>query len=117
MNTELLRALCLEQPERLSDLRTGHAVLGIAGIVHDLKAFTCLTERERAAGVEAAADLLRDIADRAFQKVHVCEIVQIDDCTQLCRQPVILGRGLIGREHNMRTDTADAFGHHQLRER
>ena len=117
MDAELFRALGLELAERLGDLRTRHAILGVAGIVHDLKAFTRLAERERAARIEAAADLLRDIADRLFQKVHVRNVVQIDGRAELCRQAIILGRGLIGREHNMLTDTADAFGHHQLRER
>ena len=117
MDAELLRALGLEQAERLGDLRARHAVLGVAGIVHDLKAFTRLAERERAARIEAAADLLRDIANRLFQKFHVRNVVQIDGRAELCRQAVILGRRLIGREHDVFAGAADALGHHQLRER
>ena len=117
VDAELLRTLGLEQAERLGDLRARHAILGVAGIVHDLKAFTRLAERERAARIEAAADLLRDIADRLFQKVHVRNVVQIDGRAELCRQAVILGRRLIGREHDVFAGAADALGHHQLRER
>ena len=117
MDAKLLRAPGLEHPERLGDLLARHAVLGVAGVVHDLKALARLAERERAARIEAAADPLRDIADRLFQKVHVRNIIKVDDRAELCRQAVILGRGLVGREHDVLADAADALGHHQLRER
>ena len=117
VDAKLLRAPGLEHPERLGDLLARHAVLGVAGVVHDLKALARLAERERAARIEAAADPLRDIADRLFQKVHVRNIIKVDDRAELCRQAVILGRGLVGREHDVLADAADALGHHQLRER
>ena len=117
VDAELLRTLGLEHAERLSDLRARHAILGVAGVIHDLKTLARLAERERAARIEAAADPLRDIANGLFQKVHVRDIVQIDGRAELCRQTVILGRRLVGREHDMLAGAADAPGHHQLCER
>lgn len=112
-----LRALGLKHTECLGDLLARHAILGVAGVVHDLKALARLAERERAAGIETAADLLRDIANGLFQKVHVCDVIQIDGRAELCRQAIILGGGLVGREHDVLAGAADALSHHQLRER
>ncbi len=117
VDAELLRTLGLEHAERLGDLRARHTILGVTGVIHDLKALARLAERERAARIEAAADPLRDIADGLLQKIHVRNVVQIDGRTELCRQTVVLGRRLIGREHDVLAGAADALGHHQLRER
>ena len=50
-------------PESLGDLGAGHAVLGVAGGVHDLMAVLAGSQGEHAAGVVPAEDGLRDMAD------------------------------------------------------
>ena len=50
-------------------LLLGHAVLGIAGLVHDLKALFALAQTEGAARVIAAEDVLRHTGD-TLQKFH-----------------------------------------------
>ena len=63
VNAELLRTQLLQGPEGLGHLLPGHAVLGLAGVIHDLEALLALTQGEGAAGVIPAGDLFGDIAD------------------------------------------------------
>ena len=86
----------LQQLEALKDLLPGKAILGVAGIVHNLKSLFALAQLKYAAGIEAAGDGLRNVTDGLFQKINVGEIVQIDGGPQFIRQHKLLCRGVIG---------------------
>ena len=95
----------------------GHAVFGVARIVHHLEAFPGLTQGEDAAGIVAAADLLRNMADGFLQKAHQRQIIQVDDGAQpVCQLELLCGR-IIGGEHDPFAGDAAFLRHHQLRQR
>ena len=116
VNAEFPRAHVGKAGEGLGDLSTGHAVLGVAGVVHYLKALPGLGKGEYAAGVEAAADLLGNLSHGAGQGVHQRQIIQVDDGAQLPGQTeLIIGR-IVGGEHDFLAGDAAALGEHQLRQ-
>ena len=112
MNTEFLNTFCFQDLVSLEDLRCGHSVLGIAGVVHDAIAHT-----ENSAGIVTATDLFRQMAQSLFQKIDMSDIVQIDDGSQLVSQLEILSRCIIGREHDIVSSAAHSLGQHQLCQR
>ena len=114
VDAELLGPHLLQALERLGDLLPGHAVLGLAGVVHHLEALLALPQLEGAAGVEAAGDLLGDVPDGVLQKVDVGDVVQVDGGPQLGGQSELLRRGVVGGEHDLPALEAAAVGHHQL---
>ena len=116
MDAELLGAQLLQALEGLGHLGTGHAVLGVAGVVHDLEALIALAQGEDAAGIVAAGDPLGDIAQGVLQKVDVGDVIQIDGGAQLGGQGELLGGGVVGGEHDVAALEAAAVGHHQLSE-
>ena len=95
----------------LKDLFLGHAVFGIPGFAHHRVA-----QCEFSAGIEAQADLLRDAAVRR-QKVDVGDVVQVDDGPQLSRQLILLGRRLVGGEHDFLAGESAGLRQHQLGQR
>ena len=70
VDTKVLGALGLEHAEGLEELLGGHAVLGVAWVVHDVVA-----DLEQAAWIVTAADGLRDIADRVLYALDMGDIV------------------------------------------
>ena len=114
VDAELLGAHLLQAGEGLSDLLPGHAVLGVAGVVHHLEALLALAQLEHTAGIEAAGDLLGNVADGVFQKVHVADVVQVDGGAQLGGQDEFLGGGVVGGEHDLSPLETTPVGHHQL---
>ena len=106
-----------ELGERFRQLGPGHAVLGLAGVVHDLEALLAFAQLEHAAGIVAAGDGLRDKAQGALQKVHMGQIVQIDGGAQFGGQLKFLSRGVVGGKHDVAAGEATAVRHHQLRQR
>ena len=115
VDAELLGAHGGKAGKCLRDLGAGHAVLGVAGIVHHLEALPGLAQGEHAAGIVAAADFLRHMADGPLQIVHQRQIVQVDDGAQPVRHLEFLRRGIIGGEHDVLTGDAAPLRDHQLR--
>ena len=103
-------------PERLGDLRPGHAVLGIAGGVHDLMTVLAGPQGEYAAGIIAAEDRLRNMPDGFLQEIHVGQVVQVDIGAQPGGQLKLLRRGLVGGEHDLAAGKPAFLRHHQLGE-
>ena len=116
VDAELLGPHGRQTGEGLRDLLPGHAVLGVAGVVHHLEALPGLSQGEHAAGIIAAADLLRHMADGLLQIVYQGQVVQIDDGPQPVRQLELLRRRVIGGEHDLLSGDAALFRHHQLRQ-
>ena len=114
VEAEVLRPLGLQGTESLGDLGAGHAVLGIAGGVHDLMAVLAGSQGEHAAGVVPAEDGLRDMTDGLLQKIHVGQIVQVDDSPQTVRHPVLLRQGVVGGEHDLLPPEAASLRQHQF---
>lgn len=107
MDAELLCALLHQLFVAVDHLLLGHTVLGIAGLVHDLKALFALAQLEGPAGVIAAEDLLRH-PGHPLQKLHHGGVVQIDVGAQLVGLLHILHRGLVGGEHDLVAGKAQA---------
>ena len=115
VDAELLGAHGGKAGKCLRDLGAGHAVLGVAGIVHHLEALPGLAQGEHAAGIVAAADFLRHMADGPLQIVHQRQIVQVDDGAQPVRHLEFLRRGIVGGEHDVLTGDAAPLRDYQLR--
>ena len=116
MDAEPLGPQRFEFGECLRQLGPRHAVLGLAGVVHDLEALLAFTQLEHAAGVVAAGDGLGDKAQGVLQKVHMGQVIQIDGCAQLGGQLKFLGRGIVGGKHDVAAGEAAALRHHQFRQ-
>ena len=116
VDAELLSALRLQALKRLGDLGGSHAVLGVAGVVHHLEALLALAQLEHTAGIEAAGDLLGDVADGLLQEVNVGDVVQVNGGAQLGGQSELLSGSVVGGEHDLSPGKAAAVRHHQLRE-
>ena len=116
VDTELLRSLRLQALEGFGDLGGSHTVLGITGVVHHLEALLALAQLEHTAGIEAAGDLLGDVADGLLQEVDVGDVVQVDGSAQLGGHLELLGGGVVGGEHDLSSGEPAALGHHQLGE-
>ena len=72
------RRLGLEHAEGLEELLGGHAIFGVARVVHD-----AVGELEQAAWIKAAADRLGDGPRNALKEPDVADVVKVDDGTQL----------------------------------
>ena len=116
MDAEPLGPLGLQHPERLGDLGTGHAVLGVAGGVHHLEPLLALPQGEHAAGVVAAEHGLRDLADGLLQKFHMGEVVQVDHRPQAAGELVLLRQGVVGGKHDLLPPETALLRQHQLRQ-
>ena len=117
VDAEVFCAHGLELLIALDDLFLGEAVLGLAGVVHDLEALFALTQGKDAAGIVAAGDGLGDVADGLLQEVDVGEVIQVDDGVLLVRLNVLFRRGFIRREHDLVAGEAALIAHDQLGQR
>ena len=116
MDAEVLGSQLRQTGEGLGDLGAGHAVLGVAGVVHDLEALPGLGQGEHAAGIVAAADGFRNSADGLGQIIHQGQVVQIDDGAQLVGHLKFLSGRVVGGEHDILAGDAAALGHGQFRQ-
>ena len=113
MDAKVLCTLCHQLLVAVDHLLLGHAVLGIAGLVHDLEAFLALAQLEGPARVVAAEDVLGD-PGHTVQEVHHGGIVQVDVCAQLVCLLHVLHGGLVGGEHDIAAGKAAGLAQHQL---
>ena len=111
MDAEVFHALLRKDTVRLFDLVAGHAVLGIAGIVHD-----AVSNGEVAARIEPAAHGFGQAAGDLFQKVDMRQVVQVDENPHPGGQGHVLDRRLVGAEHDFVFLEADRIRHLQLRQ-
>ena len=109
MDAEVLGTRGLELGERLEELLRRHAVLGVAGVIHD-----AVGELEEAARVEAAAHSLGDGAGDPLEEVDVADVVEIDDGAQLIGKLKVRRRRVVGREHDVMAGDAQRAGDHEL---
>ena len=109
MDAKILGALGLERAEGLKELLGGHAVLGIARVVHD-----AVGELEQAARVKAAAHRLGDRARDALKELDVADVVKVDDGTQLVGELKVRRRRVVGREHDVVAGDTQRAGNHEL---
>ena len=109
MYAEMLCALFLQNLKCLANLLCGHAVFGIAGIVHDV-----IADFKQTARVKTAADGLRNMSQGFLQTLDMSDIVQVDDGSQLFRIGKFLRRRIVGGKHDVRTGKTACPGHHKL---
>lgn len=114
VEAEMLGAQSPQLAEALGELRTGKAVFGVSGGVHDLEALLTCPDGEGAAGVVAAGDGFGDGSDGVFQEIDVGEVVQVDGGPQAGGQLKLLRGRIIGGEHDIRPRKAAAVGQHEL---
>ena len=109
MDAKMLGALGLEYVEGFEELLGGHAVLGIAWIVHN-----AVGKLEQAARVKTAAHRLGDGARDALVKLDVADVVEVDDGAQLVGELKVCRRRVVGREHDVVAGDAQRAGDHEL---
>ena len=109
MDAKILGALGLEHAESLEELLGGHAVLGVAGVVHD-----AVGELEQAARIKAAADRLGDGSRDALKELDMADVVKVDDGTQLVGELKVRRRRVVGREHDVVAGDTQRAGNHEL---
>ena len=113
MDAEILCPFGLELLEALHHLFFGHAIFGIAGLVHHLEALFALPQAEGSAGVVAAEHRLGH-PGHPLQKAHHGGVIQIDIGAQLIGLLHVLAGGLVGGEHNLTARKAHRLAEHQL---
>ena len=96
VDAKVFGALGLEHAERLEELLGGHAVLGVAGVIHD-----AVGELEQAARIKAAADRLGDGPRNALKELDVADVVKVDDGAQFVGELKVRCRRVVGREHDV----------------
>ena len=109
VDAKVLGALGLEHAEGLEELLGGHAVLGVARVIHD-----AIGELEQAARIKTAADRLGNGACDALKELDVADVVKVDDGIQLVGELKVRRRRVIGREHDVVSRDAQRAGDHKL---
>ena len=109
VDAKILGALGLEHAEGLKELLGGHAVLGIARVVHN-----AVGKLEQTARVKTAADRLGDGACDALVELDVADVVEVDDGAQLIGKLKVRRRRVVGREHDVMAGDAQRAGDHEL---
>ena len=108
MQAKVLCALLHQHAIGLGQLSTGHAVLGVLGLIHDLVA-----DGEFSARIIAAGDGLGNAA--AFlERLDERVIVQIDDRTHAVCEGELARLGFVGGEHDLMPFKAACTAEHQL---
>ena len=109
VDAKVLGALGLEHVEGLEELLGGHAVFGVAGVIHD-----AVGELEQAARIKAAADRLGNGPCNALKELDVADVVKVDDGTQLVGELKVGSRRIVGREHDVVSRDTQRAGDHEL---
>ena len=113
MDAEVLGTLGGQLLIAVDHLLLGHAILGVAGLVHDLEALFALAQLERSARVVAAEDVLGH-ACHPLQELHHGGVVQVDVGTQLIGFFHVVHGGLVGGEHDIAAGKTASLAEHQL---
>ena len=108
VNAELLCAQCHQTGVGFGHLVLAHAVLGVAGVIHD-----AVAQLKHTARIVAAANGLGDTG-RFFEEVHMGQIVQVDVSAQLVGFLHVLRRRLVGGKHDVAAGKAAGLAHQQL---
>ena len=90
MKAEFFRAFFLQNLISIKGLLRCHTVFCIPRIVHNV-----IADLEETARIKTAADRLRDMSDRLLKEINMCNIIQIDDCSQFVCQHKLLSRSVI----------------------
>ena len=108
MNSEFFDAQFFEFQKRLCHLSSGHAVLGISRVIHDI-----CPQREHTARIVPTGNDFRD-SRCFFQKVDMCNVIQIDRGSQFFRKHKFFSRCVVGRKHDLTSAETAAVGHHKF---
>ena len=109
MDTEFFGSFCFQCAERFKDLICCHSVFGIPRIIHNI-----ITDFKQSTRIITAADCLRDVADSLFYCFNMCNIIKIDNSTDLICIAEFCFRRIIGWKHDITFFAADCFGKHQF---
>ncbi len=108
VDAEVLGAQGLQTGEGLHHVGLAHAVLGVAGVVHDVVA-----QLVDAAGVVAAEDGLGHLG-HLLQEVHHRDVVEVDESAELGGLVHVERRRLVGGEHDLVALETACLGEQQL---
>ena len=109
MDAKVLGTLGLEHTEGFEELLCGHAIFGVARVIHD-----AVGELEQSARIKAATDRLGDGPRNAFKELDVADVIKVDDGTQFVGEFKVRRRRVVGREHNVVSRDAQRTGNHEL---
>ena len=109
MNTKLLCSFGFEDTEGFKNLLCCHSVFCIPGIVHNI-----IADLEHTTRIITAADGFWNFSHCTLYRLDMCDVVKIDDSTDLICIAEFLFRSIVGREHDIAFFTADCLGKHQF---
>ena len=109
MDAKALGALGLEYAEGLEELLGGHAIFGVARVVHD-----AVGELKQSARIKAAADCLGNGPRNALKEFNVADVVEVDDSAQLVGELKVRRGRVVGREHDVVSRDTQRSGDHEL---
>ena len=109
VDAKVLGTLGLEHAEGLEELLGGHAIFGVARVVHD-----AVGELEQAARIKAATDCLGDGPRDTLKELDMADVVKVDDGAQLVGELKVRRRRVVGREHDVMPRDAQRAGDHEL---
>ena len=90
MNSKFLSAFTLQDTESIKDLLSGHTVLGITRIIHNI-----IGNLKQSTRIVSTADNLRNMTKSLLQTVNMSNIIQINNGTKLIRICKFFCRGVI----------------------
>ena len=108
MDAEVLCTQCHQAGISFGHLLFGHAVLGIAGVIHD-----AVAQVKGSAGVKAAADRFGDTC-HILEEIHMGQVVQVNVSAQVIRLLHVLYRRFVGGEHDIAAAEATGFAQQQF---
>ena len=108
MDAEVLCTQCHQAGISFGHLLFGHAVLGIAGVIHD-----AVAQVKGSAGVKAAADRFGDTC-HILEEIHMGQVVQVNVSAQVIRLLHVLHRRFVGGEHDIAAAEATGFAQQQF---
>ena len=110
MNTKMFRAFFHQLFIGFHHLGPCHAVLGIPGVIHN-----AVGNSKMPAGVKTAADRFGNPCN-FFQKIHMGQVVQVDDDSHLFSQLHVFHRRFVRTEHYIGPCKAHSMAHFQFRQ-
>ena len=109
MDSELFGTFGFQDTECVKNLLGSHSVFCISGIIHDT-----VTDLKYSTWIVTAADHFRDFSESFLYALNMCDVIKVDDPTDLICISELFLRCVIGRKHDIALFAAYCLSHHKL---
>ena len=109
MDSKFFGTFGFQDAECIKNLLGSHSVFCISRIIHDTVA-----DLEYSAWIITAADHFRNSSESSLYALNMCNIIKIDDSTDLICIFELFLRCIVGGEHDIALLAAHCFCHHKL---